>query len=105
MPSKPDLGHGGGPSGGLTTWSSPCPAEGGGKSIFAYDKLTGDVLWSNLDDKAGYVSPQVATLAGQRQLLIVSGTRVLGASLDDGSELWSHPWEDELRTPIAPSLL
>ena len=69
------------------------PGGAHGKSIFAYDKRTGDILWSSLDDKAGYVSPQVATLAGQRQLLIVSGTRVLGASLEDGSELWSHPWE------------
>ena len=64
-----------------------------GKSIFAYDRLTGDVRWSALDDKAGYVSPQVATLAGRRQLLVVSGTRVLGASLEDGSELWGHSWK------------
>ena len=64
-----------------------------GRSIIAYDKLSGDLRWSSLNDKAGYVSPQVAELAGRRQLLVVSGTRVLGASLDDGSLLWSHPWK------------
>lgn len=81
------------------------PGGRGGKSIFAYDRLTGDVLWSNLNDKAGYVSPQVATLAGQRQLLIVSGTRVLGASLDDGSELWSHPWRTSYDANCAQPLV
>lgn len=64
-----------------------------GRSVFAYDKLSGEVRWSALDDKQGYVSPQVATLAGRRQLLTVSGKRVLGASLEDGSLLWSHPWK------------
>lgn len=81
------------------------PGGRGGKSIFAYDRLTGDVLWSNLDDKAGYVSPQVATLAGRRQLLIVSGTRVLGASLDDGSELWGHPWKTSYDANCAQPLV
>ncbi len=69
------------------------PGGRNGKSIFAYDSVTGDVLWSALGDKAGYVSPQVATLAGRRQLLIVNGTKVLGASLEDGSELWSVGWK------------
>lgn len=76
-----------------------------GKSVFAYDRLTGEIRWSNLDDKAGYVSPQVATLAGQRQLLIVSGTRVLGASLEDGSELWGHPWKTSYDANCAQPLV
>ena len=81
------------------------PGGKSGKSVFAYDKLTGEVRWSNLDDKAGYVSPQVATLAGQRQLLIVSGTRVLGASLEDGSELWSLPWKTSYDANCAQPLV
>ena len=81
------------------------PGGKGGKSIFAYDKRSGDIIWSNLEDKAGYVSPQVATLADRRQLLIVSGTRVLGASLEDGSELWSHPWKTSYDANCAQPLL
>ena len=69
------------------------PGGRGDKSVFAYDKLTGEILWSALDDQAAYVAPQVVDLAGRRQLLVVSGTRVLGASLDDGSLLWSVPWD------------
>ncbi len=76
-----------------------------GRSIIAYDKLSGDVRWSSLNDKAGYVSPQVAELAGRRQLLVVSGTRVLGASLDDGSLLWSHPWKTSYDANCAQPLV
>ncbi len=76
-----------------------------GKSIFAYDEQSGDVRWSALDDKAGYVSPQVATLAGRRQLVIVTGTRVLGASLDDGSELWSREWRTSYDANCAQPLV
>ena len=81
------------------------PGGKGGKSIFAYDKRSGEIIWSNLDDKAGYVSPQAATLAGRRQLLVVSGTRVLGASLEDGSEIWSHPWKTSYDANCAQPLV
>ena len=78
---------------------------GRGRSVIAYDKLTGEIRWSALADKAGYVSPQVATLAGERQLLIVSGTRVLGASLEDGSLLWSRDWETSYDANCAQPLI
>ena len=78
---------------------------GRGRSVIAYDKLTGDIRWSALDDKAGYVSPQVATLAGERQLVVVSGTRVLGASLEDGSLLWSRDWETSYDANCAQPLI
>ena len=81
------------------------PGGRNGKSVFAYDKATGEVLWSALDDKAGYASPQVATLAGQRQLLLVTGTRVLGASLEDGSELWSVGWQTSYDANCAQPLV
>ena len=78
---------------------------GRGRSVIAYDKLTGEIRWSALDDKAGYVSPQVATLAGERQLVVVSGTRVLGASLEDGSLLWSRDWETSYDANCAQPLI
>ena len=81
------------------------PGGRNGKSIFAYDRLTGEVRWSALDDKAGYTSPQVATLAGRRQLLVVSGTRVLGASVEDGTLLWGHPWKTSYDANCAQPLV
>lgn len=76
-----------------------------GKSLFAYDRLTGEVRWSALGDKAGYASPQVATLAGRRQLLVVTGTRILGASLEDGSLLWAHGWKTSYDANCAQPLV
>lgn len=81
------------------------PGGRGGKSIVAYDQETGEVRWSALDDKAGYVSPQLETLAGREQLLIVSGERVLGASVEDGSLLWSHPWRTSYDANCAQPLV
>ncbi len=81
------------------------PGGSSGKSIIAYDRLSGEIRWSALSDKAGYVSPQVATLADRRQLLVVSGQRVLGASLDDGSLLWSHPWKTSYDANCAQPLV
>lgn len=81
------------------------PGGPAGKSLLAYDRLSGTVRWSALNDKAGYVSPQVATLAGRRQLLLVSGTRVLGASLEDGALLWSYPWKTSYDANCAQPLL
>ena len=81
------------------------PGGGQGKSVFAYDKHNGEIRWSALNDKAGYTSPQVATLAGRRQLLIVTGQRVLGASLDNGSLLWSHAWRTSYDANCAQPLV
>jgi outer membrane protein assembly factor BamB len=68
------------------------PGGSGGKSVAAYDLQSGAPRWTALDDKAAYTAPILATLNGQRQLIIVSASRVLGLSLDGKSVLWQHPW-------------
>jgi outer membrane protein assembly factor BamB len=37
------------------------PGGPGGKSLIAFDKMTGKVRWKNLDDPAGYSSPVIST--------------------------------------------
>ncbi|MBM3797695.1 MAG: hypothetical protein FJW31_27415 [Acidobacteria bacterium] len=71
------------------------PGGGGGKSVVAYDKLTGNKLWSVMDDEQAYASPIVATLAGKRQLLVVSAQRAMGLDPEDGRLLWDFPWVTE----------
>ena len=66
-----------------------------GKSVVAYDKLTGERVWSALDDEQAYASPIVATLAGKRQLVVVSAPRVMGLTIDEGKLLWEVPWVTE----------
>jgi outer membrane protein assembly factor BamB len=64
-----------------------------GRSIVAYDRLTGQRRWSALDDRQAYTSPMLVTLAGTPQLLVASGTRVMGLDPDRGALLWSSPWQ------------
>jgi outer membrane protein assembly factor BamB len=68
------------------------PGGPGGKSVVAYDKHTGEPVWKSLDDKQAYTSPQLVTLAGRRQVLVVSAKRAVGLAVEDGSPLWEYPW-------------
>ncbi|HUF46187.1 MAG TPA: PQQ-binding-like beta-propeller repeat protein, partial [Vicinamibacterales bacterium] len=68
------------------------PGGTAGHSVAAYDRRTGQPLWHALDDKQGYAAPMLATLAGVRQIVVFSGSRVLGLSVDGSRLLWEHPW-------------
>ncbi len=68
------------------------PGGSRGRSVVAYNKATGDVIWRALDDRQAYVSPMLVTLAGVRQVLIVSATRASGLDPADGTELWAYSW-------------
>ncbi|MEZ5352689.1 MAG: PQQ-binding-like beta-propeller repeat protein [Bryobacteraceae bacterium] len=68
---------------------------GPGKSVVAYDKATGETIWSSQDDEQSYTAPMVMTLAGKRQLIVVSALRAMGLSIDEGKLLWSVPWVTE----------
>ena len=63
-----------------------------GKSLVAYDKATGEPVWSAGSDQCSYASPIVTTLAGTRQVVTVNEDHVRGHRLEDGQELWSYAW-------------
>jgi outer membrane protein assembly factor BamB len=74
------------------------------------DKLTGEVVWRTLADQGGmwgsaFSSPSIATLAGQRQLLVQTRDQLAGVNLADGKVLWSQPIEAfrgmNILTPVA----
>ena len=69
------------------------PGGTDGWSVAAYDRHTGDVAWHVLDDVQAYTSPMLVTLAGVRQVVVVTAERVVGLRPADGSLLWEHPWE------------
>ncbi len=66
-----------------------------GKSIVAYNKLTGAKVWGALNEKAGYASPILATLNGERQVMTSTGTRVVGLNPADGKLLWEYEWKTQ----------
>ena len=68
------------------------PGGPGGRSVVAYDRLTGRRRWSALDDKQAYSSPMLVTLNGRRQILAVTGSRLVALAPDSGELLWDYPW-------------
>ncbi len=71
------------------------PGGGGGKSVVAYNKMTGAPVWKALDDQQAYVSPMLVELGGRRQIMVVSSLRVVGLTPENGSLLWSYPWDTD----------
>jgi len=63
-----------------------------GKSVAAYNKMTGAPIWKSLDDRQAYTSPMLVTLAGKRQILVVTSNRAVGLAIENGSLLWEYPW-------------
>lgn len=68
------------------------PGGGGDQSVVAYDRRTGKRAWSALADKQAYASPMLVTLAGVRQILVFTASRVIGITPDRGELLWEYPW-------------
>ncbi|HEX5965771.1 MAG TPA: PQQ-binding-like beta-propeller repeat protein, partial [Pyrinomonadaceae bacterium] len=67
------------------------PGGGGGKSVVAYNKMTGATVWKALDDPQAYVSPMLVELGGRRQIVVVSSMRAVGLAPENGALLWSYP--------------
>ncbi len=68
------------------------PGGSAGRSVVAYDRHTGTRRWSALDDKAAYSSPVLATIAGERQVLVLTATRLAALVPETGELRWSHAW-------------
>ncbi|MCH9651439.1 MAG: PQQ-binding-like beta-propeller repeat protein [Deltaproteobacteria bacterium] len=61
-----------------------------GHAISAFSRASGDTVWTVGDDEVTYQSPQIAHLAGRRQLIALTGTRLLALDPTSGSQLWSY---------------
>lgn len=72
------------------------PGGSGGKSVVAFDRLTGEPRWSVLDDRQAYVSPALIAPDGERQLLVVAAKRTIGLALADGRVLWEFHWGEPM---------
>ena len=81
------------------------PGGPDGKSVVAYNKRTGAKVWSSQNDGAGYASPILATIAGVRQIVVFSATRLMGLKPEDGSFLWDYPWRTQADINASQPLL
>ncbi len=69
-----------------------------GASVVKLNKHSGELEWRSLNDKEGmsssvFSSPIIATIGGQRQLVVQTRDKLAGLALDKGEVLWSQPVE------------
>jgi outer membrane protein assembly factor BamB len=81
------------------------PGGTGGNSVVAYDRRTGKRAWSALDDRQAYSSPMLATIAGERQLIVFSASRLMGLSPTNGALRWEYPWTTQYDAHAAQPLV
>jgi outer membrane protein assembly factor BamB len=81
------------------------PGGAGGKSVVAYNRLSGAPVWRALDDQASYTSPMLVQLAGRRQVLVVTASRIVGLAPEDGSLLWETPWQNSASINVAQPIV
>ena len=58
----------------------------------AYDEATGSPRWTGPAHGVSYSSPQLATIDGVQQVLLLSEAGLTSVALADGKVLWEHPW-------------
>jgi outer membrane protein assembly factor BamB len=61
-------------------------------ALIAYEMANGAIRWRAGNQKAGYSSPQLATLASVPQILLFDGGGLAGYDPKTGAELWQYPW-------------
>ncbi|MFN2493939.1 MAG: PQQ-binding-like beta-propeller repeat protein [Pyrinomonadaceae bacterium] len=81
------------------------PGGTANKSVAAYNKMTGAPVWKSQNDTQAYVSPMLVTLAGRRQIIVVSSNRVFGLTPEDGSLLWSQTWDTDMGINVAQPIV
>lgn len=63
-----------------------------GKSIVAFDKKSGRVVWTSHTDAAAYSSPIPITFGGKKQIIFLTSKTLLSLSPTDGKIHWKYPW-------------
>jgi len=81
------------------------PGGTSGKSVVAYNKATGAPVWKVQNDRQAYVSPMLVTLAGRRQILVESASRVFGLAPENGQLLWSQAWDTDMGINVSQPII
>jgi len=76
-----------------------------GRSLVAYHRNSGEQIWSAGNDRAGYSSPLIATIAGVRQILIFNWEYVAAHNPKTGKILWKFPWTGDTQRVAQPVVL
>ncbi|MYE89563.1 PQQ-binding-like beta-propeller repeat protein [Candidatus Poribacteria bacterium] len=73
-----------------------------GKSIVAFDKKSGDVVWTTHTDPVGYSSPIAIDFGGVRQMIFLTSKTLLSLAPENGHIYWKYAWPEgiNIATPI-----
>jgi outer membrane protein assembly factor BamB len=61
-------------------------------TLAAFDAGAGHQRWQGPAGRGGYSSPQLATIDGVAQILLLNGEGAIGVDPSDGKLLWKHEW-------------
>ena len=74
-------------------------------TVAAYDIESGKLAWTVGNESTGYSSPALLQVGGRKQIVVHSGSAVLGIDPMSGALLWRHPYVTDfncnIATPIA----
>ena len=73
-----------------------------GKSLTAFNKNTGDIVWQTQDDQPTHSSPVPATIHGIPQIIFLTKTGLVSITPDKGTVLWRFPFPFQTATASAP---
>jgi outer membrane protein assembly factor BamB len=73
-------------------------------NLVAYDLVTGNPRWLNQTGSNSYSSPQLVTIDGVKQIVLMTSTGATSVGLADGKPLWNHSWPSDTRI-MQPAVL
>ena len=63
--------------------------------LVGYDLATGNLRWFGPKGGWGYSSPQLSTIDGVAQIVLLNGAGAIGVVPSDGTLLWQHEWPSD----------
>jgi outer membrane protein assembly factor BamB len=76
-----------------------------GRSVIAYDRLTGKEVWVSGSYRGSYSSPELVTLCGQKQILVFDAEGCGSYNPTDGKPLWHFAWYNGTAVNVAQPLV
>jgi outer membrane protein assembly factor BamB len=74
-------------------------------ALAAYHAQTGALVWSAGNERASYSSPLLATIAGEKQILIFHHAKIVAHAPTNGARLWEQEWPKETQCVAQPLVL
>jgi len=76
-----------------------------GHGVTAYHRLTGKIVWTSGNHRAGYAAPRLAIIDGVRQIVVFDGDGPAGYDAATGQELWRFAWTNSYGNNIAQPIV